>query len=378
MIVYWSMLLWVPLVYIMYSITYKKKHVALTEYSLQQKTQDKVPIFFAILVFGYFIFWIGMRKYVADTTQYIWSFEKLTTNFSEGFLKIDWDGKGPLFWLFSLAFKCFISDDFQWWLMAIAVISCGCLMIVIRKYSVDFFFSSFLFIAMVEFIWPMNGMRQFVCVAFVFLFSDLIKDGKFFKFLILTLILSLVHTTVVLMIPIYFVVRAKPWSTKIVVFIIGIVLITVFAEPFFNGVESALSGTAYSGLTSSFNEDDGVNPVRVLFFSLPPAVAFLKRDVLTQYYDDNPMLPIAINMSLVSAALYFVGAFTSGILIGRLPIYCELYNLLLIPFLLKTCFNHKELRVIKPVYIAVLLVYFYLISPSEYHSELTHTVGRPF
>lgn len=378
MIVYWSMLLWVPLVYIMYSITYKEKHVAKTEYSLQQKTQDKVPVFFAILVFGYFIFWIGMRKYVADTTQYIWSFESLTTNFSEGFLKINWEGKGPLFWLFALAFKCFISNDFQWWLMAVAVISCGCLMIVIRKHSVDFFFSSFLFIAMVEFFWLMNGMRQFVCVVFVFLFSDLIKDGKFFKFLILILILSLVHTTVLLMIPIYFVVRAKPWSTKIVVFIIGIVLIAIFAEPFFNGVESALSGTEYSGLTSYFDVDDGVHPVRVLFFSLPPAVAFLKRDVLTQYYDDNPILPIAINMSLVSAALYFVGIFTSGILIGRLPIYCELYNLLLIPFLLKTCFSHKELRVVKPVYIAVLLVYFYLISPGEYHSVLTHSVGRLF
>ena len=40
-----------------------------------QKQRDyKVPMYLAILTFGYIIFWVGMRSGVADTKAYINSF----------------------------------------------------------------------------------------------------------------------------------------------------------------------------------------------------------------------------------------------------------------------------------------------------------------
>lgn len=371
MIIYWSMILWVVLIYFVYSMSHKEE-VMLTDYNIQQGLRKKIPIAYAIIVFGYFIFWIGMRKYVADTTAYINIFESIPADFSTAWNQIDWEGKNPGFDIFNIIFKCFISQDFQWWLMTIAIISGVCIMIVLRKYSCSFFFSSFLFMTLLTYTWMMNGMRQFICVAVLFLCCDWIKDGKFIRFLIAVLLMSTFHMTALLMIPIYFVARSKPWDKRIGLFIIGIILVCIFAEPFFSGVDSALGNTAYAGATSQFEEDDGVNPLRVLFFAIPPFIAFWKRKELECYYEKNKMLQICINMSLITAALYFVGVFTSGILIGRLPIYTEVYDLILIPYLLNVCFTKQERAIVKPIYVVVLILFFYLLANGMgYHSDMT-------
>ena len=370
MIIYWSMILWVALIYFVYSMGHKEE-VMLADYNIQQGIRKKVPLAYAIVVFGYFIFWIGMRKHIADTSVYIEGFNRLSSNFVVAWASIDWDNKGPGWQIFNVIFKCFISDNYTWWLMTIAIISGVCIMVVIRKYSCSFFYSTFLFLTLLTFTWMMNGMRQFVCVAVLFLCCDWIKDGKFIRFIIAVLLMSTFHMSALLMIPIYFVARCKPWDKKIGLFIIGIILICIFAEPFFKGVDSALSGTAYAGATGQFEEDDGVNPLRVLFYAIPPVIAFIFKQKLELYYEKNPIIPICVNMSLITAALYLVGVFTSGILIGRLPIYSEVYDLILIPYLLHCCFEKDTRKIVTIVYSLVLLLFFYLLGPSFYHSDIT-------
>ena len=151
MIIYWSMILWIFLIYILYDITHKED-IALTDYNLQQGIQRRVPWAYAFLVFGYFIFWASMRHYVADTTAYVAAFNNYSTNFSEEFSKLNWDpwsseGKGVLFNAYSIFFKCFISDNYTLWLSSIAIFSGVCVMITLRKYcmNADFFLASFLF-----------------------------------------------------------------------------------------------------------------------------------------------------------------------------------------------------------------------------------------
>ena len=379
MIIYWSMLLCPLVVYFIYSVSYSKENNELygdilTLNNKSTMISNKVPLFFCLLIFGYFTFWIGMRTYIADTSQYILSFNVISSDFDTAWSNINWEGKGPIFEVYKVLFKCFISPEYRWWLMSIAIISSFCVLLVLRKYSVDFFFSSFLFISTGTYFWMMNGMRQFTSVAIIFLCCDFIKDGKFVKFLIAVFILSTIHTTVLLMIPIYFVVRCKPWSSKIALFLGVILLICLFAEPFFAGMDDLLQGTNYGGITQQMQVDDGVNPLRVVFYAIPPILAYWKKEKLEEYFKENKMLPICINMSLVTAALYLVGMVSSGILIGRLPIYCELYNLILIPFLLKYGFDEKDQKIVRLVYTVVLVFYFYLNCPSYYHSDLTNTI----
>ena len=70
-------------------------------------------------------------------------------------------------------------------------------------------------------------------------------------------------------------------------------------------------------------------------------------------------------MSTISAGLYFVGMFTSGIMIGRLPIYFSLYNFILLPYL----FNFIYTKSTKLLYTGFSILYlaFYYVSASKFY-----------
>ena len=88
MIIYWSMLLIAPLVYLIYNMFGKKK-VTLTDNNSTDFLYEKVPWIYAIIVFGYLIFWTGMRTYYADTIVYINEFNDFTTDWEYGLKNID-------------------------------------------------------------------------------------------------------------------------------------------------------------------------------------------------------------------------------------------------------------------------------------------------
>lgn len=374
MIVYWSMVLWTPIVYFFYFATKRENRIEQINREKKYSNPYKLSLFWALLLFGFFFFWMVIRKRTGDTVNYIGIYNNLTTDFGEGLSNIDWSGKetkGPLFQFYMLFVKCFISpNDTTFWIASITTFSILPLFIQLREYSVDFFTTSYMFITMQTFFWLMNGVRQALCVCILFGCINWIKDGKWIKFFIVVWIMSLVHQTCLILIPLYFVARFKPWRIKTAVFIFCIILIGLFSDSIFGGVDNMLADTAYSGATSQFAEDDGVNPIRVLFYFLPVLLAYNRRNELEEYYNDYPILPICINMSIVAFGLYFIGMFTSGILIGRLPIYAEVYNLLLFPYLFRFCFKNQPY--IKAGIYILFLAYFYLTFQNVvYDSELT-------
>lgn len=377
-----SMLICPLIVYLFYRFTVgrKIKSLVYAPYASDEKLNemfDKVPLIFCLITFGYFIFWIGMRTSFVDTAQYISSFKSIPNNFTDAWNTINWDGKAPGFEVFNVLFKSFISQNYQWWLMTIAIF-CGLLvMITLRKHSCNFFYSSFLFISMLIFTWMMNGMRQFIAVVVLFALSEWIVKGKFLPFVLAILLLSTIHTTCLLMIPIYFIVRCKPWSGRIIAFLFVIILICIFAEPFFEEVDNVLQGSSYSGvgISEQMQEDDGVNPIRVAFYAVFPIVSYFYRGTLVKENETNPYVNICINMSLVAASLYLVGMFSSGILIGRLPIYCEVYNLILIPLLIKKCFPKEQQKLVYFISTLTFCIYFILLTNGySYVSNLTGVI----
>ncbi len=377
MIIYYSMLICPLVVYLFYRFTVgrKIKSLVYAPYASDEKLNemfDKIPLIFCLITFGYFIFWIGMRTYIADTSQYIQSFNDISDNFQSAWESIDWNGKAPGFNVFNVFFKSFISQDYQCWLMTIAAFSGLCIMFALRKHSCNFFYSSFLFIALLTFTWMMNGMRQFITVSALFALSDWIKRGKLIPFILAVILFSTVHTTCLLMIPIYFVVRCKPWSGRIFLFLSAIILICIFAEPFFEGVDNILQDTNYSGVSQQMQVDNGVNPIRVAFYAVFPITAYIYQETLMKENDNDPYINICVNMSLVTAALYLVGMFSSGILIGRLPIYCEVYNLILIPLMLKKCFPEKQQNLVMFIATLLFFIFFYIqINGLGYISNIT-------
>lgn len=104
-------------------------------------------------------------------------------------------------------------------------------------------------------------------------------------------------------------------------------------------------------------QDDGTNPLRVLVYAMPTILAFWKRKRIAQVSDN--LIDFCINMSIISTGLYIISMFTSGIFIGRLPIYASLYGYILLPWEIETLFADKTRKIIKICMIFAYLVFYY-------------------
>lgn len=369
MIIYVSMILWIPFIYFFYSLSHKEE-IKLADYNLSQGKIEKIPVGYCILIFGFFVFWIGFRSFIADTTADIAYFNNIPVDFTKAWGNINWNGKSPVYDVINILFKCFVSQDYQMWLMTVAIICGLCMLIGIRRFSCNFFYSAYLFMTLLIFYWMINGMRQFICVAILFAFSQWIERGCYFRIFVLVLLLSSIHLTALIFLPVYFVIRREPWRITTLVLIVVVAGITIFSDTFFKGIETTFGGVAYKGYTDQFYVDDGVNFLRFLFSAIFPAMALWKHNELKKYYSVCPILPICINASVITALIFFIGMFTSGILVGRLPIYTEVYNMVLIPFLIKFGFDERERRIFLPLLTILLFVYFWIKIPHTYNSTV--------
>ncbi len=165
-----------------------------------------------------------------------------------------------------------------------------------------------------------------------------------------------VHQTALLMIPMVVIAQGKAWNKKTLFFIAVSIIGVLFVERFTGFLDAALAETQYKNVVSDWQswEDDGTNILRVLVYSVPTIFALIGKKRIK--HEENKMIHFMTNMSIISTSLYVVSMFTSGIFIGRLPIYASLYGYILLPWEIEHIFT-KESR--KIVYI--LMVIFYLM-----------------
>ncbi|MEI3219562.1 MAG: EpsG family protein [Lachnoclostridium sp.] len=131
MIIYNSMIVWICAVMFLWVSTRARmvEHLDGTK---------RVPLSIAVLTFGYFIFWAGMRSGVADTAAYISMYNSFGDSFgdlAEAFL----NAKAPGFELFSVIIKMIFGSNYHCWLMIIAIISGVSVMLTLWKHSEHFF-----------------------------------------------------------------------------------------------------------------------------------------------------------------------------------------------------------------------------------------------
>lgn len=311
--------------------------------------EERPNIIIAFLTFSIIIFFASYRTNVADTRTYIESFQNLQ--------RVGKNTRGPGFEYISLLVKTYISDNPTVWLSIIAIITGIAIMYTLYKYSCSYGLSMFLFMVTCQFTWMFNGMRQFLAAAILFSCTKLILENRLIEYMIIVLIMSTIHQSALILIPVYFIVKGEPWDKMSMLFLFVIILIAIFTEPFLDLLYGAVENTNYQTSMYEFREtDDGTNIVRVLVESVPTIIAFLYRNKIKDIA--TPVIKLSINMSFISSGLYMISKIArSGIMLGRMPIYFSLYNLILLPWLVKNVFDDKNDRRL----IYFLMVFFYLL-----------------
>ena len=326
-----------------------------------KKSKNLMVISF--LLIGFITFWAAIRNGVADTATYIYGYDEMTdpqTSFIDIFKGND---KAPLFGVFKLALKK-LGFDYHVYLAAIAIISGVCIAYGIGAYTENVFLSAFIFVASTNCMWLFNGIRQFLVVSIIFASTRLIAEKKLFKFLLLVFILYLIHNSCIIMIPIYFILNFKPWSWQIGICVVAtMAIVFLFPQQF---IELLDEGFEDYNIVQQVEVDDGVNILRVLVAAVPSVLAFIYRENIHKY--NNKYVNLWINASVITVGLYAVGVVSSGVFVGRLPIYTEIYNVLLLPFLLKRIIPPDTQKILYIACLGFFMLFFYLMQQNAYYT----------
>lgn len=329
--------------------TYQSGSYAIVD-GIKLRYPSKWRIYFPILLL---LFFVGLRDEVLDTYAYIKSFFEIPSNFDDAVTYAFESGTGLLFYLVQGVFKTFISENHYVWLTFVAGLSLLCLFKQFRKYSPDYTFSYFLLVSSTTFTWLINGMRQFVVACILFGLSDLIvrkeKKSKYI-YIFLIVLLYYAHSSCLFLLPlVYLCARGKLLDKWMFIIVVTTVIATLYSD--------SIMGAAADIMNKEYLivESKGSNITR-LFVSLVPLVLVLPKWKHVKV-KASPFMVFSINMSLVGACFFFAATFTSGILVGRMPIYFTLYNYILLPWLIKNFYNQGVVKIACVVFYTFFFYY---------------------
>lgn len=310
-----------------------------------------------VIIFGYLAYLAAMRSSMNDTYVYRDSFlswpatwEAFQIQLSSAELGKDW-----AFNAVGILFKILVSEDYHAWFALFAVAESLAFVYILRRYSVSILDCCFFFFASALYYNYFSMMRQWFAVVMIFAASRFIAERKFFRFAAVCLIVGQFHSSALMIIPLYFVVKDRAWSTKQTVLLLSFVVALFFLNPIMGGLEDALEGTTYDYAVSAMASGSGSSFIRALITVVPVLLAFIYRDDT-----DNPMINVCINMSVINCMLNILASFTSGLYVIRFSTYTNVYNMILYPYLLNVSIRGRSRKSIKILfYISYMAFYFY-------------------
>ncbi len=328
--------------------------------SVLGKKEIRTNWWFAICVFAPVFIQAAFRTDIGDTYSYRTMFEKLPDTVSDLVKYIPTVAKDKGFFFLSGLIKNVFGSNTTVYFLILALFQSMVLVSVYRKYSSQYLVSVFLFVASTDYLsWMFNGIRQFTAVTVLFAATGLILKKKWIATLVIILLASTIHQSALVMIPILIIAQGKAWNRKSVLFLLTALIAITFVNQFTNILDGMMQETQYANMVSDWNEwgDDGTNVMRVLVYSVPTIFSLIGLKRIQA--EDDSLINFCTNMSVVSTGIYIISMFTSGIFIGRLPIYASLYNYILLPWELKHVFTKESERLIKIVMVGAYLIFYW-------------------
>lgn len=338
--------------------------------NIYTKYDSRITLFFAVLILVLPIFFIGMRTNYIDTKAYIEGFNTLPSGWS-AFINTIGAAKGPGWILYEWIIKRFLTKSGNIFILFTAVIQGIAVLKLYYKYSTDYSLSVLLFFLSCSFVNMMNGIRQFLAVALILYFADYIFEKKYLKFIVIAFIACTIHISAIIWIPVIFIVQGETWNRKTILFSLIILLSIVFLDRFTGVLTNALMETSYSGYVDQFDIDDGSNFIHTLLAVIPLFIAFIGRHKIEECKDNR--IKIMVNISVIGVMVSLLANFTSGILIGRMPIYFTIFNFALYPWLLDNVFYGKDKRIIR-----LLCILGYVGYAMYYMTHSWGSAGMPY
>ena len=353
---YWWYIIWMFVGGGILAVAFPKQDVL-----VMGEKQTRWSIFAALLLAFPFILAAAGRGNIGDTAVYRKSFEEAPSTLVgiSGYLETVTKDKG--FSVLTVLIKSVFGNSDVIYFFIIAAIQIVIVALIFRKFSEDYWLSMFIFIASTDyFSWVQNGVRQFVAVALIFGAFELMLKKKYIAVILIILLASTMHGSALLMIPIVFIIQGQAWNRKTLLCIVASILVLFFVNQFTNMLEVLLSDTQYTNVVSDWRSwnDDGTHPIRVLVYAVPTILSLIGLRYIKE--ENDPVINMCVNAGIISTGLGIISMGTSGVFLGRLPIYVSLYSTgILLPWELNHMFTKESARIIKLIAVIMYIIFFY-------------------
>lgn len=317
-----------------------------------QISEINLKRFVAYFYSAILIFMAGMRSGIGDTGFYISWFNNYKTI---PILSLFGSDVKEVGFAMLMATIGKITQNQQIYLMIIALICIGCSFYVICHYSRNIGMSLFLFLTAGFFLGMMNGIRQYIVVSILFLSIHFLLQKKYVPYIVLSLVLSTIHTSALFMIPIFFLVQKPVWKKNTFI-LLGITLFIILnISTFLPWLGHLLEDSTYTNYTDTLisGSGDGASFFRVLVMFVPVILSFIGRK---NFSVNDQEYRIYSNMLILNAICYLFSA--QNWIFARLAMYLHIYVLLFYPYILPRLFKNNNLKIITIVLIGLYAVYF--------------------
>ena len=311
-----------------------------------KEQDDKPNVIISLFIVIILVLVAGLRNNIGDTEAYISLYNLVSTG--SDLSGYEWG------FVFILSVLKKISQDPQFMIFSLAMITTVINIWTIRKYSKVFELEIFIYIAAGYFLITMNGVRQALVASILFGCTNLIINNKFKIYLPVVLVLSTIHTSALIMITVYFLVKTEAWSEKMMK-TIGIAIVAfILFQPLMNMVFSLIEGTRYSSYEEVvMSSGNGANIIRVVLAALPVILSYIKRDELKEAWPESNLF---VNMSVINLIIMAFSLFNW--IFARFAFYFQMYTFILLPFIMIRLFEKRDKGLIYYGFIACYLLFF--------------------
>ena len=333
----------------------KKQHIS-------NFSTEKASAWYFFMAVAVMVFFAGLRsvdgggvKSVGDTRMYNILFKTLVKDnifdfFAETKLESDWG----FYALMSLFRQIFLVKE-QGLFFICSLIIIGCIMYRFYKLSLghsDLLF--YLYVTLGYYVSSMNGIRQWLVSAILFIAFPLIQKRQTVWFFLIISALSIIHRSVIVFFLLYFVITKPAWGIT-AKWTIAMILLLLITYPITGKyISQFLEGSTYSQYSYDVvSGSGGTSIIRVITYILPMILAYYFRNDMKR----EPNYDIVINMATFDM-LFMILAVQNWIY-ARFCIYFEPYLLIVYIWDLKYCFDKRSNKFVYATYIAYGAIWFW-------------------
>lgn len=322
------------------------------------------PFGFVIPAVAFTLF-SGLRDSIGDTFMYMYSYRLLDPAEMEP-VPFQIDG-GILYPFFQYHLRLRYDEPYTL-LMVCAIFAIVPTIYILYKYSATYELAIALFVLTGYFSFSMNAMRQYAAAGIYLLGTKYLlseKKSDFVKYLIIVLLAWLWHSSALILIPLYFVVRRRAWTPLTTLLLLGTVLLTLTFNSFLSSFLDVLEDTDFSiyAETDWFTsgQEEGSNIIRVFVLIIPLVMAYFARERMFELYGRK--WEIMVNMSIINLAFYILSLYNW--IFARLAVYTSIYTIIMMTYVIRDGYSQPgQNNVIYPVSLGMYSLYFYNIAYS--------------